>query len=171
MLSLEEVWPILQNQARVMCRQFPDAHLEEEDLIGEAWLKDPCDVNHPKLAQVKVRRDMLDYVRQRLCLRDKYHRFRSPLLFLSPDRFYDILVDDRRFATIDFQDLLKVLLNKSNLRSLEKVIVVQCLVVGRTQREVAQKIGRSPGYISSCLTRAKQRLKEVCIDLGVTNGK
>lgn len=164
MLSEDEVWPILRKQAKLLCKKFPDAHLDEDDLIGEAWLKGPCDVNHPSLAQVKVQRDMFDYVRTNLQLRGKYH-----LYIQSPDRF-SRLGWREKFDVVEFEDLVKVMLDRSNLRPMEKVIAVQVLVEGRKNYEVAAMLGRSIATISISLSRVKQRLKEVCIDLGVVYG-
>jgi hypothetical protein len=167
MLSTEEVLPILRSRARSLCRKFKDADLEEDELIGEAWKRNPCSLEDGKLASVAIGRDMLDYVRTKFRLSDKYHAFATPIRVVDPSTFYDKGYIDRRFDGVDFQDFLQVLFDRSNLRPLEKRVVIQVLLQGRTNREVAHRVGRSTGCVSNSLTRAKTRLREVCIDLGV----
>lgn len=165
MLDIEEVWPILLKEAKHFCIKFEDAHLEVEELINEAWIHNPLVCPSNCKLRTKIQRDMLDYIRTRLQLRNKYQvRVFSNVMFKT----YGVL--DKQREVVEFNDLVDVLLERSNLRPLEKEIVLRCLVEGLSQKDTAQIVGRSPGYISSSLSRAKQRLKEVCIDLGVTNG-
>ncbi len=169
MLSEEEVMPVLHIRAKSLCRKFSDAHLEENELISEAWKHNPCDVPDVRLASTKIGKDMLDYVRVELGLNDKHHHYHV-LQPMDPAMMYNRGYIDRHFDGIDFQDFLHVLLERSNLRPLEKTIVILILIQGYNGREAAQKIGRSPCYISNSLQRAKLRLREVCIDLGVIYG-
>jgi RNA polymerase sigma factor (sigma-70 family) len=128
---------------------------ELDELVSVAWLGEPYLCETPKIAQVAIERDLIDYVRVPIRQAPAKKKALAELRYIYKREHYN-----EGYELVETRDFIDYLMRVAELTSVEKRMLYLYYYKGLQQWKIADILGISRGNVSHALARVINKLKQ-----------